>query len=149
MEEALNELGKADLETCLSHLYCWQEKANPKLKFQLPKIAVAFARSDFNKLVDTFTQILFDEKKEGFMRKRGWGAITVDILEATLTPQKKTRIMYKANLNYERFDEYFYDLLGKGFIVGVDDNDGKYSYMISEQGRIFLVFDIFRFRKYG
>lgn len=67
IEEALKELGKVDQETCLKHLYCWQEKANPKLKFQLPKIAVAFARSDFNKLVDTFTQILFDEKKEWFI----------------------------------------------------------------------------------
>ena len=41
------------------------------------------------------------------MRKRDWGAITIDILEATLTPQKKMRVMYKANLNYERFNKYF------------------------------------------
>ena len=72
------------------------------------------------------------------MRKRGWGAITIDILEATLTPRKKTRIMYKANLNYDRFNKYFYDFVRKGFIVEVDDNDGNSSYMISERGRIFL-----------
>jgi len=72
------------------------------------------------------------------VRKRGWGAITVDILESTLTPQKKTRIMYKTNLNYERFNKYFCDYVRKGFIVETDDNDGNSSYMISERGRTFL-----------
>ena len=71
-------------------------------------------------------------------KKRGWDTIAVEILEATLTPQKKTRIMYKANLNYERFKKYFCDFVRKGFIVEVDDNDGNSSYMISERGRIFL-----------
>ena len=64
IEEALNELGKVDLETCLKYLYCWQEGANARLRFQLPKIAVAFARTDFNKLVDTFTPFLYVEKME-------------------------------------------------------------------------------------
>ena len=72
------------------------------------------------------------------MRKRGWGAITVDILEATLTPQKKTRIMYTANLNYNRFNRYFVDFVRKGFIVEADDSDGKPEYKISERGRTFL-----------
>ena len=72
------------------------------------------------------------------MRKRGWGAITIDILEASLTPQKKTRIMYKANLNYDRFSKYFVDFVKKGFIVEADDPDGSNSYVISERGRTFL-----------
>ena len=50
------------------------------------------------------------------MHKRGWGTITIDILEATLAPQKKMRIMYSANLNYARFNKYFSDFLNKGFI---------------------------------
>ena len=78
-------------------------------------------------------------KEKSFVRKkRGWGAITVDILAAALTPQKKTRIMYMANLNYERFSKYFCGFVRKGFIVEVDDDDGNSSYMISERGRIFL-----------
>lgn len=86
------------------------------------------------------------------MRKRSWGAITVDILEATLTPQKKTRIMYKANLNYDRFNRYFCDFVRKGFILETDDNDGNPSYMISERGRTFLatlrkVQDLFAFEE--
>ena len=72
------------------------------------------------------------------MPKREWGAITVDILEATLTPQKKTRIMYKANLNYDRFNKYFNDFVRKGFIVETDAPDGNTSYIISERGRTFL-----------
>ena len=72
------------------------------------------------------------------MRKRGWGSITVDILEATLTPQKKTRIMYRANLNYERFSKYFCDFLRKGFIIAANENDGGTAYIISERGRTFL-----------
>ena len=57
------------------------------------------------------------------MRKRDWGAITIDILEATLTPQKKMRVMYKANLNYERFNKYFVDFVRKGFIVEAGNSD--------------------------
>ena len=72
------------------------------------------------------------------MHKRDWGKITIDILEAALTPQKKTRIMYRANLNYERFNKYFCNYVKKGFIVETDGNDGSTSYMTSERGRTFL-----------
>jgi predicted transcriptional regulator len=72
------------------------------------------------------------------MSKRGWGTISIDILEASLAPQKKTRIMYKANLNYDRFDRYFADFIRKGFLVEVSDSDGKPEYKISERGKVFL-----------
>ena len=71
------------------------------------------------------------------MRKRGWVAIDIDILESALIPQKKTRIMYKANLNYDCFNRHFHDLVKKGFIV-TDDNAGNTSYLISDRGRTFL-----------
>jgi predicted transcriptional regulator len=72
------------------------------------------------------------------VRKRGWGGITIDILEATLTPEKKMRIMYRANLNFERFNRYFYDLLRKGFIEEVNDSDGRSLYRISKRGKTLL-----------
>jgi predicted transcriptional regulator len=72
------------------------------------------------------------------VRKRGWGAISIDILEATLTPEKKMRIMYRANLNFDRFNRYFYDLLNKGFIEKANDPDGMSSYKISERGKTLL-----------
>ncbi len=72
------------------------------------------------------------------MRKRDWGAITVDILEATLKPQKKMRIMYRSNLNFERFDKYFQDLLSKGFIESLNDSAGKPVYVVSAKGKTLL-----------
>jgi len=72
------------------------------------------------------------------LRKRGWVAITIDILGATLTPEKKMRIMYRANLNFERFNRYFYDLLRKGFIEEVNDPDRRSLYRISERGKTLL-----------
>lgn len=72
------------------------------------------------------------------MRKRDREGIAIDILEATLTPQKKMRIMYRANLNFERFNRYFYELLRKGFIEGADDPDDKPLYRISERGKTLL-----------
>ena len=71
--------------------------------------------------------------------KRGWGTITIDILEATIAPQKKMRIMYKSNLNYARFNKYFYDFLKKGFIEEINGCDGKMCYHISQRGKTLLV----------
>ena len=33
--------------------------------------------------------------------------------------------MYSANMNYDRFDRYFDDLMKKGFLVKSSDSDGK------------------------
>ena len=72
------------------------------------------------------------------MRKRGWGTISIDFLEATLTPQKKMRIMYRTNLNYVRFNKYFCDFLKKGFIEETGDIEGKVCYRISQRGKTLL-----------
>ncbi len=70
--------------------------------------------------------------------RRGWAEITADILESTLTPSNKTRIMYKANLNFERFNRYFYDLLRKGFIEEKNGSNGRVVYKTTERGRTLL-----------
>jgi predicted transcriptional regulator len=72
------------------------------------------------------------------MPKRGWSEIAIDILEATLTPEKKMRIMYKSNLNYARFNRYFHELLRKGFMEEANDPEGKQVYRISKRGRALL-----------
>ena len=46
--------------------------------------------------------------------------------------------MYKANLNFARFNKYFYDLLEKGFIEKVGDPDEKSFYKISSRGKTLL-----------
>jgi len=71
------------------------------------------------------------------MRRRSWTEITIEILEATLTPLNKMRIMYKANLNFERFNKYFYDLLRKGLIEEMHGSD-RLLYKTTERGRILL-----------
>jgi predicted transcriptional regulator len=46
--------------------------------------------------------------------------------------------MYRSNLNFERFNRYFYDLLRKGFIEGVDDGNGRAMYKITVRGKTLL-----------
>jgi len=72
------------------------------------------------------------------MRRRSLESITIDILEATLTPQRKMRIMYRANLNYACFNKYFTSFLEKGFIEKTVYSEGKVCYRISKRGRTLL-----------
>ncbi len=72
------------------------------------------------------------------MHRRSWTEISVDILEVTLTPSNKTRIMYKANLNFERFNKYFDDFLRKGFIEEKNGSNGRLVYKTTERGRTLL-----------
>jgi predicted transcriptional regulator len=72
------------------------------------------------------------------VQKRSWTEITVDILEVTLSASNKMRIMYRSNLNFERFNKYFYDLLRKGFIEEMNDSNGRPVYKTTERGRTLL-----------
>ena len=72
------------------------------------------------------------------MKRRSWLEISIAILEVTLTSTNKTRIMYKSNLNFERFNRYFYDLLRKGFIEEMNDSNERSVYKTTERGRDLL-----------
>ena len=73
------------------------------------------------------------------MRKRGWSDITIDILESGLTPLSKTRLMYKSNLNYARFQKYFDSFLKKGLLEQIENNDGRTRfYSTSKRGKTLL-----------
>lgn len=72
------------------------------------------------------------------MNKRSWPAITTDILETAMHPVNKMRIMYRANLNFERFNKYFCDLMRKGFIEEVKGPNGRVMYRTTERGRELL-----------
>ena len=72
------------------------------------------------------------------MRRRSWPSIFIDILEASRTPLNKMRIMYKSNLNFERFDKYFSDMLKKGFVEKVRDSNGRTLYKTTKRGRTLL-----------
>ncbi len=72
------------------------------------------------------------------VHKRSWPEITVEILEATLAPSNKMRILYKSNLNFVRFNRYFYVLVRKGFIEEKNGSDGRPVYKTTELGRNLL-----------
>ena len=48
------------------------------------------------------------------------------------------RVMYKSNLNFERFNSYFYDLLKKGFIEEINNPQSRDEYKITERGKTLL-----------
>ena len=70
--------------------------------------------------------------------KRSRVTITIDIFAATLVPQKKMKIMYKANLNYVRFNRYLKDFLKKGYIESIKDSEGNGCYQITKRGKDLL-----------
>jgi predicted transcriptional regulator len=72
-------------------------------------------------------------------RKRSWSNISIDILEASLTPLSKTRLMYKSDLNFKRFNEYFADFLSKELLKEVEHSSRRAKlYVTSERGKILL-----------
>ncbi len=48
------------------------------------------------------------------------------------------KIMYKSNLNFERFNRYLYDLLRKGLIEEKNDSNGHVVYETTERGKTLL-----------
>jgi predicted transcriptional regulator len=72
------------------------------------------------------------------VEKRSWPSIIVDILQVTLTASNKTRVMYRSNLNFERFNRYFHALLRKGFIEEQNGSNGRLVYKTTEHGRTLL-----------
>lgn len=72
------------------------------------------------------------------LNKRSWPGIISDILEATLHPSNKTRVMYRSNLNFARFHRYFDDLVARGFVEELNGTDGRVRYRATERGRDLL-----------
>lgn len=67
--------------------------------------------------------------------KRSDVAITLDILRLVRKGEKKTRIMYGANLSYEMLTRYLDFLLERGFIQ-VDE--AKAAYKVTERGALLM-----------
>ena len=75
------------------------------------------------------------------MGRRSRTELIIDILSEASGGANKTRIMYRANLNFLRFNRYFGELLDAG-LVEVVDNPGSKSgvivYRTTEKGRELL-----------
>jgi len=61
-----------------------------------------------------------------------------DILVEATNGSNKTRIMYRANLNFLRFDRYLSELLEKGLVVEVNNPNGSIVYKTTEKGKALL-----------
>lgn len=62
----------------------------------------------------------------------------MDILTEALEGANKTRIMYRANLNFLRFNSYLNEMLENGMLKEVNSGDGRVVYKITENGKAFL-----------
>lgn len=75
------------------------------------------------------------------MVRRTRTEVLTDILIETLKGGNKTRIMYRANLNFLRFERYFGELLRAGLVEVVDNPGGEFGgvvYKTTERGRELL-----------
>lgn len=78
-------------------------------------------------------------RKRSTKKKRNWSNISIDILEASVTPLSKTRLMYRSDLNFKRFNEYFADFLKKELLKEVENSSRRVKlYVTSERGKILL-----------
>ena len=82
-----------------------------------------------------------DGSYTGVFRRGARGTIDIiaDILALCNSWNKRTRIMYKANLSYEQILYYLNQLLGKG-LIAQDVSDGALVYRTTEKGREFLAY---------
>jgi predicted transcriptional regulator len=72
------------------------------------------------------------------MQKRSNLTISIGILQATLTPHNKMRLMHTTNLNYVRINKYLDHFLKKGFIETTKNPEGNLCYHISPKGKALL-----------
>ena len=72
------------------------------------------------------------------MKKRSWVDISINILESAETSVSKTRLMYRSNMNFGRFNPYFEDFLQKGLLKETHNNGNGTAYLISNQGKVLL-----------
>lgn len=74
---------------------------------------------------------------QNFRKRRNDYDIFAEIIEFTKQPRKKTQIMYKANLNFKRLNEYIPKMLGLGLLMEVTGNPGL-EFKNTEKGRDYL-----------
>ena len=74
----------------------------------------------------------------GVSRRRSRLEVVADILTEALNGANKTRIMYRANLNFLSFDKHVSELLDKGLIVRENSPDGRVVYRTTDRGKRFL-----------
>ena len=60
--------------------------------------------------------------------------VIADILTEAASGANKTRIMYRANLNFARFNVYLSEMLESGLLTREKNGNGQVTYKTSESG---------------
>jgi len=72
-------------------------------------------------------------------RRRSRAEVIIDILSEALSGANKTRLMYRCNMNFLRFNRYLKELMDAGLIELVDTSpDDVAVYKTTEDGRELL-----------
>ena len=74
-----------------------------------------------------------------FAVRRSNVQVIADILAEAMNGASKTRLVYKANLNFKVMERYLHFLNGRNMIQLSRDEDGKERYFITQLGREFLL----------
>lgn len=72
------------------------------------------------------------------MARRSRAKVIMDILTEALNGANKTRIMYRANLNFLRFNCYLSEMLESGLLKEVNRESGMVFYKVTQEGRDLL-----------
>ncbi|UCB61346.1 MAG: DUF4364 family protein [Candidatus Bathyarchaeota archaeon] len=72
------------------------------------------------------------------MTRRSKMEVIIDILKEALDGANKTRIMYRANLNFLRFNIYLSEMLENGLLTKTNDGNGRAVYTATEDGKALL-----------
>ena len=60
--------------------------------------------------------------------------VIVDILTEAMSGANKTRIMYRANLNFLRFNVYLSEMMSSGLLMREKNGNGQVVYKTTEAG---------------
>jgi predicted transcriptional regulator len=69
------------------------------------------------------------------MKRRSDFEITAEMLDCAINGEKKTRLMYRANLSFDVLNNYLANLTSKGFLI-FDSENSKYK--TTPKGKKFL-----------
>ena len=87
-------------------------------------------------MLRAYAQLRVDIELGVVRRRRGRIEVIGDILSEALGGANKTRLMYRCNLNFMRFNRYLQELLDSGLIESINPNPkGTIIYKTSEKGR--------------
>jgi predicted transcriptional regulator len=72
------------------------------------------------------------------MNRRSRTEVIIDILSEAQSGANKTRIMYRVNLNFLRFNQYLSEMVENGLLKAENNGNGRIMYKTTEGGKALL-----------